>query len=200
MKIITRKSFVLGTGILSMGFGIANPLEAAPRSNDVREERREVKEARKEVRQERKDVRKADSAAQRRQEQRQLNEAKRDLRNERRDVREERRENNAPVWNAPRPNGNAYGYYNNRPGYQAPAAGGYRPGYGNAQNQGQVGTVTNVRGAQLFDVNIGGTVYNVYTVSGLPIGLNRGDIVRVVGTRVGGNDIRESRVFIVSNG
>jgi hypothetical protein len=120
MKMINWNQIALGAGILSLGaaFGVTTSVQAAPRNNDVREERREVKQARKEVRQERRDVRKADTAAERRQQQRELQNARQDVRRERQDVREERRENRASVWN-------------NRPVYNAP-----RPGYGNTNNYG----------------------------------------------------------------
>lgn len=61
------------------------------------------------------------------------------------------------------------------------------------------GVVTRDRGNNLFDVRIGGTTYNVYTVNRLPRRLDNGDVVRISGRRVGTNDIRDARVDIIRN-
>jgi hypothetical protein len=61
------------------------------------------------------------------------------------------------------------------------------------------GVVTRYRGDNLFDMRIGGTTYNVYTINRLPRRLDDGDVVRVTGRRVGSNDIRDARVTVVRN-
>lgn len=62
------------------------------------------------------------------------------------------------------------------------------------------GRVTSVHSSQSFDINIGGNTYNVYTVSRLPLGLSRGDLVRVTGDQMYSNDIRNARAYVVRNG
>jgi outer membrane murein-binding lipoprotein Lpp len=198
MKITTHKNIVLGAGLLGIStvIGIANPAQAAPRNNDVRQERRDVKQARKDVKQERKDVGRADTPAERRREQRDVQQAREELREERQDLRQERREDrrpNQPGWNN-RPNYNRPNY--NRPNYN-------RPGYGGGAvypgSRGYTGTVTRVRSSQSFDVNIGGNIFNVYLVNLAPRGLSVGDIVRVNGVQQYNNDIRNAGVTIVNN-
>ena len=197
MKNTNRKIVVLSAGLLGLSttFGIVNSAVAAPRNNDVRQERRDVKEARKEVKQERKEARRADTPYERRQERRDVREAREELREERQELRRENRP------------GQRYGQqgWNNRPNYDRPYNGGYnRPGYdrpGNGSNYGQTftGTVTRVRSDQSFDIRVNNTTYNVFTNSFVPRGLSNGDIVRVSGVRADNNDIRDARVALINN-
>jgi membrane protein implicated in regulation of membrane protease activity len=62
-----------------------------------------------------------------------------------------------------------------------------------------IGRVTNVDSDQRFDLNVNGTIYNVYSTTRLPRRLNRGDNVRVYGVRSGDNDIRNASVSFVAN-
>ncbi len=147
---------------------------------------KEQKEARKEVRRERRDVRHADTPEEKREERRELRDAKRDLRRERREYRP------------------GYGNGTYRPGYgngtYRPGSnnGNYNSGYGNSLGA-STGEVVNVVSASRVDVRINGRVYNVFLVSRLPRGLNRGDLVRVDGVRRNNNDIHDARVQIVRN-
>jgi hypothetical protein len=125
MKITNRKNIALGAGLLGIAtvFGVTTPTLAAPRNNDVRQERREVKEARRDVKQERHELRRADTPAERREERRDVKEAQRDLKQERHELKQEKREdrrdntpnwNNHPNYNRPNynyPSGNYNGYY-----------------------------------------------------------------------------------------
>lgn len=60
------------------------------------------------------------------------------------------------------------------------------------------GEVTDVRNSREFDIDMDGRTYNVYADKSTKH-LNRGDIVRVYGKRVGTNDIREAKVNITRN-
>ena len=62
-----------------------------------------------------------------------------------------------------------------------------------------VGTVSNVRSGNSFDLNVNGHIYNVYTATSLPRDLSRGDQVRVDGRPYGDNDIRNATVRVTSN-
>ena len=61
------------------------------------------------------------------------------------------------------------------------------------------GTVTNVRSGNSFDLRTNGRTYNVYTASGIPRGLSRGDEVNVYGRPYGDNDIRNATVRVTDN-
>ena len=61
------------------------------------------------------------------------------------------------------------------------------------------GIVTNVRSGNSFDLRANGRTYNVYTTSGIPRGLSRGDEVRVYGRPYGDNDIRNATVRVTDN-
>lgn len=122
--------------------------------------------------------------------------AKRERKEERKERKQDRREDRRDA----RRNRPDYGNY--RPGY-----GNYRPGYGNPRPgginngaRGYTGEVVNVVSANRVDVRISGRLYNVYLVSRLPRGLNRGDVVRVDGVRSGTNDIRQARLQLLRNG
>ena len=108
-----------------------------------------------------------------------VKEARKDLKREKRDLRQERQENRRPGYQG-----------QNRP----PSAGGNR-NVGRAYT----GTVTRVRSTQSFDINIGGNIFNVYTVSRTPWGLSTGDTVRVNGVQQYNNDIRNASVSIIRN-
>ncbi len=115
--------------------------------------------------------------------------AKRERKEERKERKQDRREDRRDA-------------RRNRPGY-----GNYRPGYGNPRPgginngaRGYTGEVVNVVSANRVDVRISGRLYNVYLVSRLPRGLNRGDVVRVDGVRSGTNDIRQARLQLLRNG
>ena len=71
----------------------------------------------------------------------------------------------------------------------------------NQRDDNYVGTVTNVRSGNSFDLNANGRTYNVYTAGSLPRGLSRGDRVSVRGNSDGkrGNDIRRADVSILDN-
>ena len=69
----------------------------------------------------------------------------------------------------------------------------------NRNNATYTGTVTNVRAGNSFDLRANGRTYNVYTPSGVPRGLSRGDEVRVYGRLSGDNDIRNASVSILTN-
>ncbi len=62
-----------------------------------------------------------------------------------------------------------------------------------------VGTVTNVRSGNSFDLSANGRTYNVYTSSSLPRGLSQGDRVSVSGRNRGDNDVTNARVSILDN-
>ena len=69
----------------------------------------------------------------------------------------------------------------------------------NRKRIGYVGTVSNVRSGNSFDLNVNGHIYNVYTATTLPRDLSRGDAVRVDGRPYGDNDIRNATVRVTSN-
>ena len=72
------------------------------------------------------------------------------------------------------------------------------PGWGN-EYRSYTGVVTNTRSGDKFDVRIDGKTYNVYLSGRRPRGLDRNDVVRVYGKRVGSNDIRNASVRILRN-
>ena len=61
------------------------------------------------------------------------------------------------------------------------------------------GVVTNRRSNSSFDIRAGSQTYNVYTSNGTPRGLDRNDLVRVIGQRVGSNHIRYASVSMIRN-
>lgn len=195
----THKRILLSASLLGASSLLSLPsvVNAAPRNggNDVRQERRDVKQARKEVKQERKEARKADTPFERRDARQDVREAQRDLRNERQDVRQERREDNRydnrngnrsynPNWNRTYPPTN--------PNWTRPNPGhnnGYNPGYNNGAWSQQNFTI---EGTVISNVSYGrsnsftlratnGQVWNVQAQGTQPVGLSRGDIVRVFG-------------------
>ena len=68
----------------------------------------------------------------------------------------------------------------------------------NRSNATFVGTVSDLRNRNSFDLRANGRTYNVY-VSSLPRGLREGDEVRVYGRPYGDNDIRNANVVILNN-
>jgi hypothetical protein len=72
-------------------------------------------------------------------------------------------------------------------------------GFYRSVNAGSTGVVTDINSTTSFDVRIGSSTFNVYTSRALPRGLSVGDVVRVSGSRVGSNDIRNASVSITSN-
>lgn len=135
MKTMTRT--VVGSAVaLSAALSIVTPTLAAPRDNDVREERRDVKEARKELKRQRREARDADTPQERRRERRDVQEAREDVREERQELRRERRDDGRFDHRRGGRSDNRRGGYrpnpNNRPG----AGYGYGDpyGYGNRSN------------------------------------------------------------------
>ncbi len=61
------------------------------------------------------------------------------------------------------------------------------------------GTVTRVRSATSFDVNIDGNTFNVYLDAPAPRVLVKGDAVRINGVQQDKNDIRNARVALLRN-
>jgi len=79
-----------------------------------------------------------------------------------------------------------------------------RPHYGWGQGNRSdyrtfTGVVTNSRSGDKFDIRVDGRTYNVYLSGRRPHGLDRNDVVRVYGKRVGGNDIRNASVRVLRN-
>jgi len=59
--------------------------------------------------------------------------------------------------------------------------------------------VSNIRNSREFQLRAGGQTYDVTVNSGLPRGLNRGDVVRVYGVRAGENNINDANLAFVNN-
>ena len=62
-----------------------------------------------------------------------------------------------------------------------------------------VGVVSKAKSGDEFNIKIDGKTYNVYLDSRRPRGLDKDDLVRVYGKRVGANDIRNANVTVLRN-
>jgi hypothetical protein len=205
---------VLSAALLGVGAAVSFPQIAQAASRDVKEARHDVKEAKRDVKDAKKDVRRADSKSERRDAREDLRDARSDRKDARHDLRQEKREDKRDNkydnhWNS-RDNHWDHKWSNNRnysyhgvPG-RNPYYGydnrnnSHRNGYNNSYNT-FVGTVTNVKSNQSFEIRVNGHDYDVYSNSHLPRGLNRGDTVRVYGVRSGNNDIRNAGVALIRN-
>lgn len=212
MQLNKRNTILKNAGLLGVStvLGFSAVASAAP-NNDVKRERRDVKEARKDVKDARKDTRQADTARERREAQQDLRDAQRDVQRQKQDVRQEKREDNRPGYpNNANPNWNRPAY---TPGYRpgtTPNNGNWnrpvnRPGYGSnggnwsQQNTTVEGTVISNGAGRNFTLRAtNGQVWQVQVQGSAPVGLSRGDVVRVFGpTR--GTSVLASGLRVLQN-
>lgn len=71
--------------------------------------------------------------------------------------------------------------------------------WNNNRNETFTGTVTDVESNSEFEIQSGNQKYDVYLSTNAPRRLDKGDTVRVYGSRYGDNDIRNANVTIIRN-